>query len=117
MTCLRLSLQAWDTPAFADILAREVAQLGVDALPLQQGLSQGSVALDDDLTAIVTNVSDGPGYITATISICYSGMIAGCNCADDPTPDNRTSEYCVIRLAIDKATAETTITLLPEQAG
>jgi hypothetical protein len=117
MSYLRSSLRAWNTSAFAETLAREVAQLGNDALPLQQGLSQGSVALDDDLTAIVTHVSDEPGHIFATIGICYSGTIAGCNCSDDPTPDNRTVEYCTIRLAIDKATAETTITLLPEQGG
>jgi hypothetical protein len=117
MTLLHASLQAWNTAAFAETLAQEVTQLGIDVLPLQEGLSQGSVALGDDLTAIIINVSDESGRICATVGICYSGMIAGCSCADDPAPDNKTSEYCLVRLEIDKATAETVVTLLQEQSG
>jgi hypothetical protein len=97
------------------MLKKEIEQLNADALHLQQGLSQGSVALDDNLDAIIINVSDESGLVRAKVGIYYSGMIAGCNCADDPTPEDRTTEYCVVQLAIDKATAETTINLLPEQ--
>lgn len=117
MSHLHASLQAWNTPAFADTLAQEVAQLGIDALPLQEGLSQGSVALDDDVTAIIISVSEQADRICARIGISYSGIIAGCNCADDPTPDNRTTEYCLVQLEIDKATAAARVCLLPEQAG
>ena len=117
MINLHASLRAWNTPAFTETLAREVEQLDCNTLPLQQGLSQGSVALDDKLDAIIISVSDETGLILAKIGIYYAGMIAGCSCADDPTPDNPTTEYCVIKLAINKLTAETSISLLPEQAG
>jgi hypothetical protein len=115
MSYLHASLQAWNTPAFAETLAREVAQLGVDALPLQAGLSQGSVALDDKLSATTISVSEQADSICARVGIFYSGMIAGCSCADDPTPVNRTTEYCIVQLEIDKATAAARISLLPEQ--
>lgn len=116
MNYLHASLKAWNTPAFKETLAQEVAQLGVDGLPLQAGLSQGSVALDDELGIMMINASDTPGFITATLGISYSGIVAGCSCADDPTPESRTTEYCQVRLQIDKTTAQSVITLLPEQA-
>ena len=43
-------------------------------------------------------------------------MLAGCSCADDPTPVEEISQYCEVRLDIDKTTAETTVALLTEQA-
>jgi hypothetical protein len=41
-------------------------------------------------------------------------MTVGCSCADDPTPDSKNNEYCVVQLDIDKTTAETTIDLVTE---
>jgi hypothetical protein len=117
MSYLHASLQAWNTPAFAETLAREIAQLGLDELPLQAGLSRGSMALDDNLTAIIISAYEEAGRICARVGISYSGIIAGCSCADDPTPDNLTTEYCQIRLEIDKATAAVKTSLLPEQGG
>ncbi len=116
MTSLRASLQAWNTPAFTETLAREVAGLGIEHLPLQAGLSQGSVALDDDLGIMVVTVTEGHDHISARLGISYSGVVAGCACADDPAPENRTTEYCEVLLKIDKATAHTSIALLQEQA-
>ena len=115
MNYLHASLKAWNTPVFQDTLVREVAQLGADGLPLQAGLSQGSVALDDELSIMIIKLSDTPGFIHATLGIGYSGMVAGCSCADDPTPGNRTTEYCQVRLEIDKSTAQAVIALLPDQ--
>jgi hypothetical protein len=117
MSYLHASLQAWNTPAFAETLAQEVAQLDIDALPLQAGLSQGSVALDDNLSVSIIGVSEETDRICARVGIFYSGIVAGCSCTDDPTPENRTTEFCLVLLEIDKATAAASISLLPEQAG
>ena len=46
----------------------------------------------------------------------YSGIIAGCSCADNPTPVSELNEYCEVQLEIDKKTAETKVALLPEPA-
>ncbi|MDH3979283.1 MAG: hypothetical protein OEU91_02080 [Gammaproteobacteria bacterium] len=99
------------------MLKSEIEQMNTDVLHLQQGLSQSSVALDDNLDAIIISVSDETDCICVKAGIYYAGIIAGCSCADDPTPDNQTTEYCQVLLAIDKTTAETTVTLLQEQTG
>jgi len=89
-------------------------QLGAGHLPLQQGLSSSSHALDDQLDVMLISVTEEAGFLRVKAGLFYSGIIAGCNCADDPTPVDVNTEYCVVRLDIDKATAETTVTLLAE---
>jgi len=112
MTRLAKALDAWGTPDFADVLKKELEQLDADQLPLQQGLATTSYALDTNLSARIIRVSDDDGFIRVRAGIFYSGIIAGCSCADDPTPVDEQSEYCEVQLAINKATAETTIALL-----
>jgi hypothetical protein len=106
------ALNAWGTPEFNDILKQEIERLTVEQLPLQQGLSTGSHALDDRLRAMIIRVADEGGVIRATAGIFYTAIIAGCNCADDPTPVNEENEYCEVLLEINKATAGTTVVLL-----
>lgn len=80
-------------------------------LPLQQGLSASSYALDDKFSVMIMNASEEAGFIHAKAGIFYSGIIAGCSCADDPTPTNELNEYCEVQLNINKKTAETTVVL------
>jgi hypothetical protein len=111
---LRQALAAWETPGFEDVLKKEVEALPPDQLPLQQGLSAGSHALDDKPSVMVIAVSETAAGIRAKLGIFYSSVVAGCSCADDPTPVSELSEYCQVQLDIDKATAEATVTLLAE---
>jgi hypothetical protein len=108
------ALQSWGTPEFNDILRREIENLESTQLPLQQGLSSSSHALDDRVSAMIIKVSDDGNVIRAEAGIFYTGIVAGCSCADDPGTVNEQSEYCVVQLTIDKETAETTVCLLPE---
>lgn len=114
MIRLTKSLNAWGTPDFEDILKAEIGQLGAEQLPLQQGLSTSSYALDDKLNVRIIGVSEEAGFIRAKIGIFYAGIIAGCSCVDDPTPVEEQNEYCEVLLDIDKITAETTVALLVE---
>ena len=114
MIRLTKSLNAWGTPDFEDMLKSEIEQLGAEQLPLQQGLSTSSYALDDKLNALIISVSEGASFIRAKVGIFYAGITPGCSCADDPTPVEEQNEYCVVQLYIDKTTAETTIALLAE---
>jgi len=114
MIRLTKTLNAWGTPDFKDILKKEIDQMDAGQLPLQQGLSTGSYAIDSQLNAMIIGVSEEAGFIRVKAGIFYSGIIAGCSCADDPTPINEESEYCVVQLDIDKQTAETTVALLAE---
>ncbi len=115
MVQLAKTLNAWGTPDFEDALKQEIAQIGTEHLPLQQGLSTSSYAIDDKLSVMILHVSEETGFIRAKAGIFYTGIIAGCSCADDPTPVNENNEYCVVQLDIDKITAETTVTLLTEE--
>ena len=114
MTRLPKSLNAWGSPDFEDILKAEIEQLGADQLPLQQGLSTSSYALDDNLNVRIISVSEDADFIRAKVGIFYSGMTPGCSCADDPTPVEEQVEYCVVQIDINKITAETTVILLAE---
>lgn len=108
------SRNAWGTSEFESVFKHEIEQLDAGQLPLQQGLKTGSYALDGKHKAMVIGVSEAADAIHVKAGIFYSGILTGCACADDPTPVNQESEYCVVQMRIDKRTAETTVTLLPE---
>lgn len=114
MIRLTQSLNAWGTPDFEGTLKAEIGQLGAEQLPLQQGLSTSSYALDDKLDVRIIGISEEAGFIRAKVGIFYAGITPGCSCADDPTPVEEQVEYCVVQLDIDKTTAETTVALLAE---
>jgi hypothetical protein len=108
------ALNAWGSPEFNAILKQEIEQLTGEQLPLQQGLTSSSHALDDSLRAVIISAVDEGRVIRAKAGIFYTGIIAGCNCADDPSPVNEENEYCEVQLDIDKSTAGTTVILLAE---
>ncbi|MCP5279807.1 MAG: hypothetical protein H6935_15850 [Thiobacillus sp.] len=109
---LKESLQAWGSPAFRDTLKAEIARLGTADLPLQQGLSGSSYATDTPPQAVILSATDEGDRILVKAGLFYAGIIAGCSCADDPTPVDEQTEYCEVLLEIDKASGETTATLL-----
>ena len=111
MIRLPKSVAAWGQPEFNGVLRNELGELGARQLPLQQGLSSGSHALDSRVEAMIISSSDDAGRIHVRAGIFYSSIIAGCSCADDPTPVDEHAEYCEVILVIDKATGETVVTL------
>jgi len=108
------ALLAWGTADFETLLKQEVARLGIEQLPLYQGLSISNHVTDDPITVMINRVTELENVIRVRAGILYTGMTVGCSCADDPTPDNENNEYCVVQLDIDKTTAETTIDLVTE---
>ena len=114
MLSLGKTLAAWQTPDFEDAFKCEVEQLGVEELPLQQGLSQGSYASDEHLKVVVIRVSDKPEEIQVKAGIFYTGILPGCACSDDAAPDNEYTEYCEVLFMINLKTAETTVSLLSD---
>lgn len=105
------SLSAWNTADFKPALKRELEGLGPAGLPLQQGLSRSSYALDEPVTVVVMGADDEADAIRVRVGVFYSGIIAGCSCADDPTPVEAMDEYCELEIVIDKTTAATRIEL------
>lgn len=105
------SAQSWGTPSFESVLKREVEALPVSKLPLQRGLTATSYALDESFEAMVIGAREHGDGIRAKVGIFYSGLVAGCSCADDPMPVEAQSEYCVLRFDIDRATGEVAVAL------
>ena len=112
MIKLNNALVAWGSSQFNEILKKELELLNAEQLPLQQGLSSASYALDNKLSVMVISTTDNADLIIVKAGIFYYGIIAGCSCADDPTPDNEYNEYCEVQIEINKITAETQIVLL-----
>lgn len=97
---------------FKDILKKEIEQLDITQLPLQQGLSTSSYVADSKINAIILSNTETEKHFIVKAGIFYSGIIAGCSCADDPTPVEEQTEYCEVQLTIDKLRADTTVELL-----
>jgi hypothetical protein len=111
---LEQSLAAWGTPAFNERFKAEAEGLSSALLPLQQGLRLSSSISSEPFSVMVIGLSEESGRIRIKAGIFYSGIIAGCSCSDDPTPQDVQAEYCVVEFAIDRETAETTVSLLFE---
>jgi len=114
MIKLPKSASAWDTPGFRDALKQEIEQLDAAMLPLQQGLSVSSLVTQRPFQVMILSAREEAGSIQAKAGIFYTGVIAGCSCADDPSPVDEQNEYCEVLLAIDRHTAATTVTLVAE---
>jgi len=106
------ALRAWGTPDFAVILKQEIALLGADRLPLQQGLSTGNYVADEPITVAINSVTEKEDVIRVMAGIFFKGVIGGCSCTDDPTPASDINEYCEVLLNIDKFSAATTLVLV-----
>ena len=114
MIYLPESAAAWGSDRFADVLKRELGTLDASRLPLQQGMTAGSQALDTQVSAMILHVEDDADHIHVRAGIFYTGIIAGCSCADDPTPIGEQAEYCVVNIDIDKATGAAKVILHEE---
>ncbi len=112
MFYLPLSLKAYKTPTFASVLKKELRALNADLLPLQQGLQNSSYAISDKLAVTVLAITEDAYSIKIKAGLLYNGIIAGCSCADDPTPLDETNEYCDVLLTINKSTAASNAALI-----
>jgi hypothetical protein len=103
------SCDAWKTSRFNETLKCELQALDSASLPLQQNLTLSSCVSDEPFTVMVIQSQEESGFILAKIAVMYSGIEAGCNCADDPTPIDTHAEYCELMVSIDKNSTEATI--------
>lgn len=110
------SLHAWNTPAFAAALKREL-EAQARELPLQGAVATTSMALDDAVSVMFIGAADEGDAIRARVGVFFSGIVAGCSCADDPTPVEPQNEYCELLLLIDKATGEVAASLAEPDSG
>ena len=114
MLLFTIVLNAWGKPAFEETLKKEITTMDVALLPLQKALAYSSYTDGANRSVVILSMAAEADCIRVKAGICYSGINAGCSCADDPTPMSEISEYCEVQFMIDKVTAETTVTLLAE---
>ncbi len=107
------TLNKWGTPDFKTAIKLEIEKLSCDELPLQQGLTSGSYALENDLEAMILHMQESETSIQVKAGIFYKAIIAGCSCSDDPTPIDECNEYCEVMIEINRESAEMTIKHLP----
>lgn len=100
---------AWGTPGFADVLRRELMRAGAQALPLQQALTQTSSVFGEDIEVMVISAAADEQTIQVRAGIFFAGIVAGCSCADDPTPVEAQPEYCELVITIDRRTADAVV--------
>jgi len=108
------SLRAWGNDDFRAVCKAEIEALDITELPLQQGLGRTSHVSDTGFGVMIIDAAVQGDDIVVRAGVFYAGVIAGCSCADDPTPVDEVSEYCEIEISIDRTTATATVRLLPD---
>lgn len=89
-------------------------RIDTNQLPLQQGLTVGSYVTDSKPQFMILGVNDDADLIHARAGIFYSSIIAGCSCADDPTPVDEQNEYCEVQIDINKMSGDGVISLIAD---
>ena len=112
MIRLSSALRAWGTSDFDDVFRQELMKLNIDQLPLQKAISMGNYVIDAPITVMNINAAETAGAVRVRAGIFFQTVIAGCNCADDPTPASSINEYCEIQLDIDKSTSTASVNLV-----
>lgn len=111
---LPLTLAAWNTPEFRAVFNREVEAIDPGLLPLQQGLAYTSAVADEPVHATLIAAEATAFGLRVKAGVFYAGIIGGCSCADDPTPLQSQTEYCVLAFDIDAPDGAARVTLLPD---
>lgn len=106
------ALAAWDTPEFEGVLKAELAHLGAGALPLQPVRGSHVIAAAVSVLVLETEVSAATLQIRAGVH--FQSVIAGCSCADDPTPVDTLDEYSEVRIVLDRESGEAEISAVPD---
>jgi hypothetical protein len=95
-------VKAWGSPDFQARFKAAVEQLSHGQLPLQQALAHTSSVSDEPFTAVVISCDADDDILYINAAIFFSGIVAGCSCADDPTPLEPQLENCLLQFDIDR---------------
>ena len=107
MPFLKRTLETWQQDSFVETLNSELNQLRPGDIPLHQCLARGSHVADDQACRfMLINGQEDTQSIKLKVGVFFNSVIAGCACADDPTPMDTCSEYGELLIIIDKQTAQ-----------
>ena len=105
------SLAAWPGEAFIATLSDELGAANPAALRLERLLQHGSHIVDAPEFMLLDTETDAEN-LRVRIGVFLHSVLAGCACADDPTPLDIMNEYGELLLRIDRRTARTEVRLL-----
>ena len=115
MITLNETLRGKDKKDINSIAKIEIQRINPSLLPLQQALERSSIVSDSPFTASILTFSEDNTHLTIKTAIFFTGIIAGCNCADDPSPVDEINEYCELLFIINKENANTIVKLLKDE--
>jgi len=112
MITLKNTANAWNTVNFNQIFKDELRSIDHHLLPLQKGLSFSSYVSNDAISPVIIICSDNQDSLTINANIFYTGIIAGCSCADDPSPQDLQNECCELTFKINLNNGDTEVELV-----
>ncbi len=105
------AVKAWNQPQFKSVLQAEIEQLPKETLPLQRGIEHGSYPGSGAIRCMIIDYGRDEERLWVKAGVFFTSIIAGCNCADDPTPPDEIPEYFEMRFTIDAATGAAQVTI------
>jgi len=106
------TLAAWGSEAFAVILGRELtAAEGLQPL-LLRAMTHGNQLATTPVNLLLLHAADEGSCLRLRLDVLFQSVVAGCSCADDPTPWSEINECCHIEIVIDKTTAQADMELI-----
>lgn len=112
MTDFSLAVSHWGQADFEAVLLGLLSTTDTNTLPLQQALRHSSMSTDQGISFMVLSRTADKHAIHVKLGLFFQGVIAGCNCADDPSPVEGQTEYCELLLSITKANGQAAVRLL-----
>jgi hypothetical protein len=106
------ALAAWGSELFSEILCSELIAAGEHALPLQRCMAHGNHVAETPPRLLLHSAEADAVQIRVRLDVLFQSVVAGCSCADDPTPWSELDECCRVQVDIDRATAHAAIRLL-----
>ncbi len=98
-----------DRDALAAAVREALVGRDADALPLQQALTHGSVVIGGVREVLLISSREIGDRVQIRVGLFFTSVIAGCNCADDPTPADLLEEYAEFELDVDTRTGQASI--------
>lgn len=86
--------------ALKPALRQDLRALGERALPLQQALRQSSIPLADELDVMILDCHGSDEGWNIRCTVFFHGIVAGCQCADDPGPEQRIDESARLHIRL-----------------
>lgn len=108
------TVQAIQQPEFKAIFVEEMSALNSSQLPLQQSLSYSSYVSNEAFQVMYISHQISSDELLIKSAIFYTGIIAGCSCADDPSPQDTQNEVCELMVAINLETSQASLELLED---